>query len=76
VERVQVGIQQFEKNVTEALENIIKGVESALEQAMQKKEQAEEELCRSSIQLSQQESSVENIVRQLDLFTKGRVADY
>ena len=66
VERVQAGIQQFEKNVTEALENVIKGIESALAQAMQKKEQAADEIKRSTERLQQQELTVKNIIRQLE----------
>ncbi|MGI6308108.1 MAG: hypothetical protein ACOX1X_05825 [Dethiobacteria bacterium] len=66
VERVEVGVQQFEKNVTETLENVIKGVESALAQAMEKKEQAAQELTRSTERLQQQEATVKNIIQQLE----------
>jgi len=66
VERLHLAIRQFEKKLTEALENVIKGVESALDRAMQKKEQAEEELNRSSERLRQQESAVKEIIHHLE----------
>lgn len=65
VERVRVGMQQFEKNITETLENVIKGVENALAQAMQKKEQAAEELAISTERLRQQEHAVKNIIMRI-----------
>lgn len=68
VERLQMAFKQFEKNLTEALENVIKGVENALEQAVQKKEQAEEELGKAIRLLSQQELEVNKVVQHLDAF--------
>ncbi len=67
VERVQLGIERFDKNLTEALENVIKGIESALTQAVQIKEQAVKNLDKPTRRLQQQESAVKNIIRELEL---------